>query len=63
MLVPSLPLDTARLTLRPYEEGDLAGLHDLFGHEDVVRYHEWEPMEVETSRALLDRRMRRIKRR
>jgi RimJ/RimL family protein N-acetyltransferase len=54
---PSFPLRTPRLTLRPYEPGDLAALHDLFGREDVCRYLMWPPMGIDEARALLDRRV------
>jgi RimJ/RimL family protein N-acetyltransferase len=46
------------MTLRPYELGDLAFLHDMFGREDVCRYLRWEPMDIDQARALLDRRLR-----
>ena len=57
MLAPALPLITARMTLRPYEDRDLGGLHDLFGRADVLRYHEWEPMGLDDARTLLERRV------
>jgi RimJ/RimL family protein N-acetyltransferase len=57
MLEPSYPLKTTRLTLRPFEIGDLAALHDLFGREDVSRYLMWEPMDIDQARALLERRV------
>ncbi len=53
-----LPLTTTRLTLRPYEMGDLAALHDMFGREDVCRYLPWEPMDLDEARAKLERRVR-----
>ncbi len=49
MLEPSYPLSTARMTLRPYEIGDLAAVHDLFGREDVSRYLFWEPMDIDAA--------------
>jgi RimJ/RimL family protein N-acetyltransferase len=55
--MPSLPLTTQRLTLRPYEAGDLPALHDLFGRADVSRYLMWEPMDLDQARELLDRRV------
>ena len=58
MLHPAYPLRTPRLTLRPYQPGDLGALHDLFGREDVCRYLMWEPMDIEQARALLERRVR-----
>jgi len=61
MLEPSYPLTTARMTLRPYEIGDLAALHDLFGREDVSRYLMWEPMDLDQTRTLLERRVRQTR--
>lgn len=61
MLQPTYPLRTARMTLRPYEPGDLGALHDLFGREDVSRYLIWEPMDVDQARALLERRVRQTR--
>ena len=52
------PLRTARLVLRPYEEGDLAFLADMFGREDVARYLPWPPMDLETARAKVEQRLR-----
>jgi RimJ/RimL family protein N-acetyltransferase len=54
---PTFPVVTARLTLRPYEKGDLAGLHDMFGRDDVCRYLMWEPMDLAAATALLERRL------
>jgi RimJ/RimL family protein N-acetyltransferase len=51
------PLRTARLTLRPYEPGDLAFLHSMFGREDVTRYLPWGPMDLEAARAKLEQRL------
>lgn len=61
MLEPVYPLKTARMILRPYEMGDLAALHDLFGREDVCRYLMWEPMDLDQARALLERRVRQTR--
>jgi RimJ/RimL family protein N-acetyltransferase len=35
-----LPLETERLVIRPYRDGDAAGLHDVFGSPEVMR---WTP--------------------
>ena len=53
----SLPITTARLTLRAYEAEDLAFLHGMFGREDVCRYLPWPPMDVEQARAKLEQRV------
>jgi RimJ/RimL family protein N-acetyltransferase len=58
MLEPSYPFRTERMTLRPYEMGDLAALHDLFGREDVSRYLIWDPMDIDQARAKLEQRVR-----
>jgi RimJ/RimL family protein N-acetyltransferase len=49
------------MTLRPYEIGDLAAVHDLFGREDVSRYLFWEPMDIDAARALLERRLKQTR--
>ena len=51
------PLRTARLTLRPYELGDLEAIHDLFGRADVCRYLAWEAMDIGQARAKLEQRV------
>ena len=61
MLEPAYPLTTARMTLRPYEAGDLAALHDLFGREDVCRYLPWGPMDLDQARAKLEQRVRQTR--
>jgi RimJ/RimL family protein N-acetyltransferase len=57
----SSPLKTTRMTLRPYEMGDLAALHDLFGREDVCRYLLWEPMDLDQARTKLEQRVRQTR--
>ena len=61
MLEPSYPLSTARMTLRPYEVGDLAAVNDLFGREEVSRYLFWEPMDIDAARTLLERRLKQTR--
>ena len=61
MLELSQPIKTARVTLRPYEMGDLAAVHDLFGREDVCRYLPWEPMDLDRARAKLEQRVRQTR--
>jgi len=51
------PLKTIRMTLRPYETGDLASLHDLFGRDEVCRFLPWEPMDLEQAGAKLEQRV------
>jgi RimJ/RimL family protein N-acetyltransferase len=52
------PLTTPRMILRPYEVGDLAALHDLFGRDEVCRYLHWPPLDLEQARAKLEQRLR-----
>jgi RimJ/RimL family protein N-acetyltransferase len=54
------PLATPRLILRPYEDRDLAFLHDMFGREDVCRYLPWPPMDLERARAKVEQRMHQV---
>ena len=56
--MPTLPLETEHLILRPYAEDDLTPLHDLFGRADVCRYLMWEPMDLDATRELLGRRVK-----
>jgi RimJ/RimL family protein N-acetyltransferase len=50
---------TARLTLRPFQLGDLDDLESFYGREDVSRYLYWEPRDREKSLAALERSMQR----
>lgn len=43
MLKPDYPLQTPRLTLRPFGKDDLDGLHAIQSREDVARYLYWPP--------------------
>ncbi|MBI3749457.1 MAG: GNAT family N-acetyltransferase [Chloroflexi bacterium] len=58
MTGPSFPLTTARLRLRPFEEGDFEAVYAMESHPDVVRYLYWEPRTRDEARAALDRRIR-----
>jgi RimJ/RimL family protein N-acetyltransferase len=51
-----LPLRTARLLLRPFEDADLDALHDIHGREDVARFLPWGPRSVDDVRAMIERR-------
>jgi RimJ/RimL family protein N-acetyltransferase len=53
-LVPTAPLRTARLTLRPFEMSDLDAYFDLMGREEVCRYLIWGPMTLAQARAKLE---------
>jgi RimJ/RimL family protein N-acetyltransferase len=54
---PDWPLETERLVLRPYEEGDLHDLHRMHSDEEVARYLYNEPRTLEETRALLGRKI------
>lgn len=58
MARPHFPLTTARLRLRPFEEGDFDAVYAMESHPDVVRYLYWEPRTRDEARSALDRRVR-----
>jgi RimJ/RimL family protein N-acetyltransferase len=54
---PDPPVVTRRLLLRPYQEGDLTGLHDIHARPEVVRYLPWAAHQtLEDSRLMLEAR-------
>jgi RimJ/RimL family protein N-acetyltransferase len=53
VVTPSFPIETERLSLRPYEEGDFEFLYALQSREDVARYVPWPPRDEETVRGVL----------
>lgn len=59
VISPTYPLRTERLELRPFEPGDLAGLHAIHSRPEVARYLYWEPYDEEAARILLERKRRR----
>src|SRR6188474_2131324 len=61
MLEPPSTVRTTRMTLRPYEMGDLEGLHDMYRREDMCRFLPWEPMDVDQARAKLEQRVRQTR--
>lgn len=58
MLAPDYPIDSGRLLLRPFRDGDLADLLAYQSRPEVARYLYWEPWDVDAARAALDRRVR-----
>lgn len=54
---PDWPLETARLTLRPYVEGDLEAVHAMRSDPEVVRWLYGEVLSEDETRDLLTRRM------
>lgn len=57
MLRPAYPIETERLLLRPFVDGDFADLHALTSHPDVVRYLYWEVHDEAGTRDALARRI------
>lgn len=56
MLRPTYPLETERLVLRPYADDDLTALHDIERRDGTARYLYNEPLDLDATRALLERR-------
>jgi RimJ/RimL family protein N-acetyltransferase len=54
---PEWPLETERLVLRPFQEGDLDALYKVHSDEEVARYLYKEPRSLEETRELLGRKM------
>lgn len=57
MLRPAYPIETERLLLRPFRDGDFADLHALTSHPEVVRYLYWEVHDEAATRDALARRI------
>ena len=55
--VPKWPMETARLLLRPFEEGDLQALYEMQSDEEVVRYLYYDVRSLEQVRPSLARKM------
>ena len=54
---PDWPLETERLVLRPYNDGDLENLHALYSRPEVARWLYYEPSTLERSREKLVRKV------
>ena len=54
---PDWPIETDRLLLRPYDEGDFDALHALYADAEVVRWLYYEPDTVEHTRNRLARKI------
>ncbi|MFD0690070.1 GNAT family N-acetyltransferase [Actinomadura fibrosa] len=57
MLRPTYPIETERLTLRPFGEDDLDGLYAYQSLPEVARFLYWEPRDLEESRSFLKQKM------
>jgi RimJ/RimL family protein N-acetyltransferase len=55
---PAYPLETERLLLRPFAEGDLDALYAIHSRADVARYLYWRPRTRDEVRAVLGRKTR-----
>lgn len=53
---PRLPVDTPRLRLRPWTDGDLQGLHAIYGHAETMRYvgSRGRPTDLDGTRSVMD---------
>jgi RimJ/RimL family protein N-acetyltransferase len=54
---PGWPLETERLVLRPFADGDLDALYAMYSDSEVVRYLYHEPRTLEQARELLGRKI------
>lgn len=57
MPAPSWPLETERLTLRPFEPTDLEALHEIHSDEGVARWLYTEPRTLAETRDVLSRKV------
>jgi RimJ/RimL family protein N-acetyltransferase len=58
VLRPAYPLQTARLTLRPFLPGDLEELFAIHSRPEVARFLYWEARDLEQVREVLDGKLR-----
>jgi RimJ/RimL family protein N-acetyltransferase len=54
---PRYPIETERLTLRPFARDDLDGLYAMQSLPEVARYLYWEPRERSEVKLVLDRKL------
>jgi len=54
---PDWPLETSRLTLRPFVSGDFESFHAMRADEEVARYLYQGPLSPDESRDLLNRKI------
>ena len=57
MVAPEWPLETERLTLRPFEPADLEALHEIHSDEGVVRWLYNDARTLVETRDLLSRKV------
>ncbi|MFC5750584.1 GNAT family N-acetyltransferase [Actinomadura rugatobispora] len=58
MLRPGYPIESARLTLRPYDESDLDDLYDIQSRPEVTRYLLFDVRDRDQVRGSLEERIR-----
>jgi RimJ/RimL family protein N-acetyltransferase len=58
VLRPEYPLETARLSVRPFQPDDLDGLVAIQSKPEVARFLYWEPRDREQVRPVLDAKIR-----
>jgi RimJ/RimL family protein N-acetyltransferase len=58
VLRPAYPLETTRLTLRPFSPGDLEELYAIHSRPEVARYLYWEARDREQVREVLAAKLR-----
>lgn len=56
MLNPTYPIETARLTLRPLEDGDLNDLVEFYSRPEVVQFLYWEVRSLAETKQALDQK-------
>jgi RimJ/RimL family protein N-acetyltransferase len=56
-MIPWLPLETERLLLREFRPGDEADIHEYASDVEVVRFTDWGPNDLATTKANLTRRL------
>ncbi|MFI5261248.1 MAG: GNAT family N-acetyltransferase [Candidatus Limnocylindrales bacterium] len=56
MLHPTFPIETGRLVLRPYVDGDAEALYGIQRRPDVTRYLYWQPRSKADVRRMIERR-------
>src|SRR5687767_4034209 len=57
MLRPEYPIETERLTIRPFELEDFDQLYSYHSRPDVARYLYWDARNATEARAALDRKI------
>lgn len=61
MFRPRFPIETERLSLRPYVEDDMNAHYTIVSRADVARYLRYEPMTKAQARESLRRKMERLR--